>query len=578
MKILVIGGYGVFGSRLCQLLAPYSELSLLVAGRSLARGLQRCSQLPHGASRRAWVFERDGDLLAQLQAAQPDLVIDASGPFQAYGADPYRVVKACIASGVDYMDFADGSDFVKGIHPFDQAAKAQDVFVLSGVSSFPVLTAAVARHLSRDMQRVTSIKGGIAPSPFAGVGQNVIRAIAAYAGQKVRLVRHGRQAFGFALTETMRYTIAPPGRLPLQNIRFSLVDVPDLQVLPELWPELDSVWMGAGPVPEVLHRLLNALAWLVRLRLLSSLSPLASIFFRAINYFRWGEHRGGMFVQVDGMASDGSPASCSWHLLAEGDDGPFIPCMAIEAIIKRSLSGHKPQPGARPASKDLELEDYERLFLTRTIFTGERQAGTWRDSPSIFQTLLGSAWDCLAAPIRALHAGDALQVFSGIAQVERGQGWAARAIAALFRFPEAGPDVEVRVAVTSSAHGETWQRTFAQRSFSSHLSLGRGHADGLLCERFGPFTFGMALVVDGDKLNYIVRRWQFCGITLPRFLAPGGTSYESASDGRFCFHVEIGHPLTGLIVRYRGWLQQNPIHPTRSNLFAAPGRTVDSQV
>ena len=52
--------------------------------------------------------------------------------------------------------------------------------------------------------------------------------------------------------DTRRYTIAPPGRLPLQPIRFSLVDVPDLQVLPELWPGLRSVWMGAGPVPEIL--------------------------------------------------------------------------------------------------------------------------------------------------------------------------------------------------------------------------------------------------------------------------------------------------------------------------------------
>jgi hypothetical protein len=34
------------------------------------------------------------------------------------------------------------------------------------------------------------------------------------------------------------------------------------------------VWIGAGPVPEILHRALNGLAWLVRLRLLPSLPPL----------------------------------------------------------------------------------------------------------------------------------------------------------------------------------------------------------------------------------------------------------------------------------------------------------------
>jgi len=32
------------------------------------------------------------------------------------------------------------------------------------------------------------------------------------------------------------------------------------------------------------------------------------------------------------------------------------------------------------------------------------------------------------------------------------------------------------------------------------------------------------------------------------------TFLKSAEDGRFNFHVEIDHPLTGMIVRYRGWL------------------------
>jgi hypothetical protein len=35
---------------------------------------------------------------------------------------------------------------------------------------------------------------------------------------------------------------------------------------------------------------------------------------------------------------------------------------------------------------------------------------------------------------------------------------------------------------------------------------------------------------------------------------PVGDSYEFVEQGRFRFHVEIGHKLTGLIVRYRGWL------------------------
>ena len=58
--------------------------------------------------------------------------------------------------------------------------------------------------------------------------------------------------------------------------------------------------MGAGPVPAILHRILIALAWLVRLKLLSTLSPLAGLFHGVANVVRWGEHRGGMFVIVEG--------------------------------------------------------------------------------------------------------------------------------------------------------------------------------------------------------------------------------------------------------------------------------------
>jgi hypothetical protein len=268
------------------LLADGETLTLLIAGRSLRKAQLFCDQLPPGAHKIAVRFDRDGDVERQMRRIQPDLLVDATGPFQSYGDDPYRVVKACIAAGIDYMDLADGSDFVKGIVQFDPEAKAQGVYVLSGVSSFPVLTAAVVRQLAQGLRQVESIRGGIAPSPYAGVGLNVLRAIAGYSGKRIVLVRRGRSGFGHALTETMRYTICPPGYLPLRNLRFSLVDVPDLQVLPDLWPQLDSVWMGAGPVPEVLHRMLNGLAWLVRLRLLPSLLQLARLFHFVSNVVR----------------------------------------------------------------------------------------------------------------------------------------------------------------------------------------------------------------------------------------------------------------------------------------------------
>jgi hypothetical protein len=555
-RVLILGGYGTFGGRLARLLAGDSRVTLLIGGRSLEQAQVFCNHLEPSAPRTAVRFDRDDDVLEQIRAVAPDMVVDATGPFQCYG--DYRIVKACLLLGIDYLDLADGSDFVKGVAQFDREARARGVLILSGVSSFPVLTAAVLRRLAHGLATLDTIVGGIAPSPYAGVGKNVIRAIASYSGRPLTLVRGGQPSFGIAMTESLRYTISPPGHLPLRNIRFSLVDVPDLQVLPELWPGLESLWMGAGPVPEILHLMLNGLAWLVRLRLLPSLLPLSSLIYQVSNRVRWGEHRGGMFVAITGTDLRGVPVRRSWHLLAEGDDGPLIPSMACQAIIERCVAGRRPAAGARAAAADLELEDYEALFARRTIVTGMRTSDTATAAQPLYQRILGDAWHELPAPVRTMHQCASPQVAAGRADVRRGRNLLARMVATVIGFPAAGEQVPVRGEFTPSARGERWTRTFADRSFASFQSEGGGASAHLLRERFGPLTFDLALVVDDAKLRLVVRHWSLWGLPLPLILAPGGDSFEMVVDDRFHFHVEIRQRLIGLIVSYRGWLEIAP--------------------
>lgn len=184
MKILILGGYGTFGSRLAELLAGDEHLTLVIAGRSHARAETFCATLNSKGSMAPAVFDRDGNVKRQLAELAPDIVVDASGPFQAYGVEPYRVVKAALARGLHYLDLADGSDFVAGIAQFDADARSRGVFVLSGVSSFPLLTAAVVRRLAAGMTRLNTVSAGIAPSPHANVGLNVVRANAAIPGSQ----------------------------------------------------------------------------------------------------------------------------------------------------------------------------------------------------------------------------------------------------------------------------------------------------------------------------------------------------------------------------------------------------------
>ncbi len=559
LTVLIVGGYGTFGGRLVELLAQTRDLTLLVGGRSIHRAQAFCerTKIPDGATLVPVECDRAGDIAAILKALNPGLVVDASGPFQIYDDDrePYRVVRAAIAQGIDYIDLADASGFVSGISILDDDARSRGVFALAGVSSFPVLTCAVVRALSHDLASLRTVTAGIAPSPYAGVGRNVIQAIASYSGKKIPIRRDGRDTTAFALTESLRYTITVPGKIPLKPIRFSLVDVPDLRIIPEIWPEVATVWVGAGPVPEILHRMLNGLARLVKWRLLPTISVLAPLMNLAMNNVRWGDHRGGMFIRIEGTGASGRDVSRFWHMIAEGDDGSCIPSMAAEAIIRKCLAGKQPGPGARPAHGDLDITDYEQMFAGRDIalHTGEQQPEN--AGKPLYARLLADAWHTLPEQIRELHDVTTIRRFSGRANVTGATQPVPALIARLFGFPKTALDIPVLVTLQTDGTTETWTRNFDGHKFQSTQEAGTGRNQGLLVERFGPFAFGLALVLKEAELHLDMQRWTAFGVPMPAWAAPRSEAFELVHDGRFRFSVKISLPLIGTLVRYRGWLE-----------------------
>ena len=118
--VLIAGGYGVFGGRLARLLAARGDLRVVVAGRSFDSARAFCETL--GGKAEPLVFDRDADPDVVLHELRPWCVVDAAGPFQAYGDghdDPYRLARAALACGAHYLDLSDDAGFTAGIAQLD---------------------------------------------------------------------------------------------------------------------------------------------------------------------------------------------------------------------------------------------------------------------------------------------------------------------------------------------------------------------------------------------------------------------------------------------------------------------------
>ncbi|MEO1224019.1 MAG: DUF4166 domain-containing protein [Pseudomonadota bacterium] len=550
LTVLIVGGYGNFGARLVGMLSEAPELRLIIAGRSPARAQAMCAG-SGAAERRPAAFDLQGDIDAQLAALKPDIVVDTAGPFQAYGADPYRLARAAVGRGVAYLDIADGRAFVCGIGALNELAIANDTFALSGCSSVPALSDAVLRRLADGMTKTDRVEGGITPSGRLAMGLSVIQAIASYAGKRVTLRVGGQAVRRYCLTDGRRHVLAVPGVVPLVPRRFGLIDVPDLDLMPKRCAGLQTVMFGAGLRPGIAHHAVRLAAWAVRLRLLPSLLPFARIMRRTARWMVGGEPRGGMFVRLSGRDEAG-PVTREWVLIAEGDDGPNIPLMACVALIRRIAAGRPPEAGARPCLDELDLDEFVPLFARFQISTG-----IWQERATeqpLYRALLGSAYELLPAPVAEMHDIAGEKTVSGRANVERGTGWLARLLARFARLPSASDDIEVTVTFRRKGDREVWERRYGPELMSSASEAGRGAWRHLVVERFGLIAFGFALTADERGLEMHLRRWSIAGVRLPLWLAPRLTAVETQKDGVFQFDVSASSRLAGPIVRYRGWL------------------------
>ncbi|MGQ0799855.1 MAG: DUF4166 domain-containing protein [Pseudomarimonas sp.] len=545
MRIIVVGGYGVFGERVLRLLARDGH-TLWVAGRDDGRVAAAAETL--GAQ--ALQLDRTGDLSALAQIA-PDVVVDAAGPFHAYGEQPYRLVEACLEAGINYLDLCDDSDFCAGISGLDERARSRGLFALSGASSVPAISSAAVVELAKDMVHIEAIDSVILPGNRAPRGHSVIASILAQCGSEGRLWQAGRWVPMRGWSQPRSYSLEVDAK---KRRRGWLVKVPDLILFPAHFVAR-SVSFRAGLELPVMNHFLAVLSWL-RSRWRLPLRGWAVSLVESVA--RWllpfGSDLGGMQVEVSGhMMRAGQLTACRrrWTLLARSGAGPWVPAIAVRALLRGPL----PASGARPCIEEVSLARIESAMADLAITFRRDEAPIL----PLIEQLAGLAVEQLPASVRASHLVIGVMRLVGTANIERGTSLLARMTAAVCRFPPAGNHVPLEVTKQRDESGETWERNFAGRRFSSHLALNGPH----ISERFGPLLFTLGLYVADAALHFPVLRGTCFGIPIPLRLLPKSVAREFDIVGRFHFDVALHMPISGdLIVRYRGSLAEPPAHST----------------
>ena len=351
LKVLIIGGSGVFGSRLAKIAVREEGVSLTLAGRRKDALEAVSRELENPAD----ILVLDRDRIVASDLAPFDIVVDAAGPFQSSHT---RVTEAALEAGIAYIDLADGREFVGEFPRFDAAAKSAGVPLITGASSIPALSHAMIDRMVIGWREISAIRVGIYPGNRAPRGRSLVEAILSYVGKPVRVFRDGQwqNVPGWGMTHRED--------IPGESKRWaSVCDTPEQDLLVSRYTPTRSAEFFAGLELGFLHLGLAALSQLVRIKLLPSLRPFAApMLWVAQRLLAFGSDRGAMTVRVEGVNAGGERQRSRAVLHADANRGPNVPILAVVALIRRFRDGAAPPAGAYACSGVLEYGEFADLL------------------------------------------------------------------------------------------------------------------------------------------------------------------------------------------------------------------------
>jgi hypothetical protein len=166
--VLVIGGYGIFGTHVCRELARRG-VPVTVAGRDG----KRADALARGLGCRARVVDMADAAACRAALEGHGVAVCCAGPF-----DPGALIllEGCLEAGCHYVDITDDRRYAAVVRAHGEAFRARNLAAMYGCSSLPGISGALALDArSRatgpiERVRVTLFVGNNNPKGEAAVG------------------------------------------------------------------------------------------------------------------------------------------------------------------------------------------------------------------------------------------------------------------------------------------------------------------------------------------------------------------------------------------------------------------------
>jgi hypothetical protein len=209
--------------------------------------------------------------------------------------------------------------------------------------------------MAEGLAELDEVHIGISPGNSFDPGVATVASIVGAAGKPFQVRVDGRWTTAYGWQRLHRYPFPEIGARWMSD-----VDVPDLELLPQNFPQLATARFTAGLEVAPFHLGLSGLSWLARAGLLRNPEMLAAPLLAVKRRLSMlGTNTGGMFVRIIGRDQRGRHLQRSWHLIARRGHGPYVPAIASVIVAKRLIAGEGPEAGARPCFGLFSLAEFE---------------------------------------------------------------------------------------------------------------------------------------------------------------------------------------------------------------------------